>query len=195
MMLRGLIIGIAVWLPATVFTSASWGQNQPLQNRRGLDAQEKGEAASILHKFSDINTQQGSSNSARDFSGDYYPQEITKSVERFHSEAERLAIKDILAELDKKSNREILGLKLAPDVCQEIACLGISPDTVRRYVAAYADMRVADDAHQTALRNAAAAERGTLIAAAAANVSLLSLLISGLSFWRTLRSTKSALPA
>jgi hypothetical protein len=106
-----------------------------------------------------------------------------------------LAIKDILAELDKKSNREILGLKLAPDVCQEIACLGISPDTVRRYVAAYADMRVADDAHQTALRNAAAAERGTLIAAAAASVSLLSLLISGLSFWRTLRSTKSALPA
>jgi hypothetical protein len=80
-------------------------------------------------------------------------------------------------------------------MCQEIACRGVSTDTARRYVEAYSGMRVADDAYQTALRNAAAAERSTLIAAAAASVSLLSLLISGLGYWRTLRRTKSAIPA
>lgn len=56
-------------------------------------------------------------------------------------------------------------------------------------------MRVADDAYQTALRNAAAAERSTFIAAAAASVSFLSLLISALSYGRAVRSTKSAIPA
>jgi hypothetical protein len=188
-LLRGLIIGIAVSLSATVFTNVSWSQSQSsvLQKRRGIDAQEKGQAG--LSPFAKI--------LAGDTPFDIpdYDQEISKSLERLNSETERLAIKDILAELDQKSNREILALKLAPDVCQEIACRGVSPDTAHRYVEAYADKRVNDDAHQTALRNAAAAERSVLIAAMAASVSLLSLLISGLSYRRTGRNTKSAIPA
>jgi hypothetical protein len=161
MTLRGIIIGIAVCLPAMVFalTPEDW---QKLKADNPID---------------------------------FYTQEIMKSLERLKSETERLAITQIIAELDKKSYRDILGLKLAPDVCQEIACRDVSPDTVRRYVVAYADMRIADDAHQTALRNAAAAERSALIAVAAASVSLLSLLISVLSYRRTSRSTKSAIPA
>lgn len=176
MTLRRLIIGIAVWLPTTVFASASWSQSQPNRVRSSHDSY------SYLTPL--------------DFSYPTdYNEEIRKSLERLKSETERSAIGHILADLDKKSNREILGLKLAPDVCQEIACRAVSPDTARRYVEAYSGMRVADDAYQTALRNAAATERSTLIAAAAASVSLLSLLISVLSYRRTMRSTKSAMPA
>ena len=115
-------------------------------------------------------------------------------MESLKSEAERQASGPFIDELQTKSSLEIFRLKLAPDVCQQIACRALPPDTARRYVVAYADMRIAD-AHQTALRNAAAAERSTLIAAAAAGVSQLSLLISFLTFWRAVRSTKSAIPA
>jgi hypothetical protein len=122
-------------------------------------------------------------------------QEIRSSLERIALEAERLAIGPILDDLQKKSYLEILALRLAPNVCQEIACRAVPPETARRYVEAYAAERVVEDAHQTALRNAAAAERSAFFAAGAAIISLLSLSISALSYRRTLRSPKGALPA
>ena len=82
------LIGIAVWLPATVFTSPSWSQSQPdVQSRRGLEG--------AIHKFTGV--------FSPDIAEDYYPQEIRKSVERLPSEVERLAITEIIPELDKKS--------------------------------------------------------------------------------------------
>ena len=168
MMLRGLIIGIAVWIPATVFAGASWSQSQTNRVKASSG---------------------GSSSSSIDYSNTpSYTQEIRQSLERLNSGTERLAVGQILDELDTKSNREILVLKFAPDVCQEIACRAVSPDTAHRYVAAYADARVAEDAHRTALWS-------VLIAAATASVSLLSLLISVLSYRRTVRPTESATPA
>jgi hypothetical protein len=175
-MLRELIMGIAVWLPAMVFASVSWSQSQPNRVKPTTGWYDTGYGYS-------------------DYSPIDYSEEIKKSLARLNSEAERLAIDHILADLATKSSSEIFGLKLATDVCQEIACRGVSPDTAHRYVDAFADKRVSDDAHQTALRNAAAAERNTFIAAAAAGVSLLSLLVSGLSYRRTGRNTKSAIPA
>ena len=189
MTLRGIMFGVAVWVPAVVFTSAGWSQSQSdvLQNRRGLESRGDQKLSSDVgipkKRFGSSTASSGSS--ATDTFEDYYPEEFNKSLEHFHSGAERLAIKDILADLDKKSNREILSLKLAPDICQEIACQGVSPDTVRRYVAAYAEMRIADDAHDTALRNAAAAERSTLFAGAAVIISLLSFSLGALNYRRS----------
>ncbi|MDQ6867424.1 MAG: hypothetical protein M3178_03080 [Pseudomonadota bacterium] len=184
MTLRGLIIGIAVCFSATIFVSSGWSQSHPNRKR------------TTSYSYDTYTSFFPDTYGTYDYSTPVdYSQEIKKSVELLKSETERLAIGQILADLATKSSSEIFGLKLATDVCQEIACRGASPDAAHRYVAAYADKRAADDAHQTALRNAAAAEWSVVIAAAAASVSLLSLLISGLSFWRTLRNTKSAIPA
>jgi hypothetical protein len=179
MTLRGLIIGIGVWLPATLFAAASWSQGPPPKR------------VAPSYDASYDNTW-----GASDYSQPIdYSQEIRKSLERLKP-PERLVIDSILAELGKKSPGEIFSLKLeTDDVCQEIDCRGASPTTVRHYVEAYAEQRAANDAHQTALRSAAAAERSVLIAAVSVSVSLLSLLISGLSYRRAGRSTKSAIPA
>jgi hypothetical protein len=178
MTFRGIIIGIAVCFLVT----SGLGQSQPNRKRT---------TSSDYYSFYP-DTTYGTSDYTQSID---YSQEIKKSVELLKSETERAATKQITDDLDTKSNRDILALKLAPDVCQEIACRGVSTDTVRRYVVAYWDMRTADVAQQTALRNAAAAERSTLIATATASVSLLSLLISVLSYRRTVRSTKSAISA
>jgi hypothetical protein len=177
MTLRGLIIAVAVCFPAAIFVSSGWGRSQPPRQNPGY-------------------TDYGSSyyDTSTPLREDYN-EGIKKSLERLTSETERLAIGQILAELDKKSYREILALKLAPDVCQELACRAVSSTTVRHYVDAFDSMRVADDAHEAALRSSAASEWSTLIAAASASVSLLSLLISALSYRRTVRSAKSAIPA
>jgi hypothetical protein len=153
MMLRGLIIGIAVSLSATVFAGHRWSQSQPNRTDASYDT-------------------------------GYDPIEaIKKSLELLdlESKTESRAIEQILDELKKKSNRELLILKLASHLCQDIDCLGVSPDTARRYVEAFVESRLAEDTHQPALRNAAAAELSTRIAAASASVSFLSLLISVLS--------------
>jgi hypothetical protein len=126
-----------------------------------------------------------------------------KPLNAIKSIAQRSAMKEIVAVLDQKSYRQLLDLQLAPDVCQDIACQDVPPEVVRRYVAAYATTRVADDARQTALRNAATGQWSVIIAAAAATISLLSLLVSGLSYrragrfdhrqsrWRLARRTRS----
>jgi hypothetical protein len=191
MTLRGIIFGVAVWVPAAVFTSAGWSQSQSdvLQNRRAFESRANQKLSSDDWAQNAQNKRFGSSaasgGGSTDTFPDYYPEEINKSIEHFHSGAEQLAIKEILADLDKKSSREILSLKLAPDVCQEIACQGVLRDTVRRYVVEYSQMRIADDAHETALRNAAAAERSTLFAGVAVIVSLLSLLLSAFNYRRS----------
>ncbi len=78
MMLRGLMIGITVWVPAALFSSTSWGDSFSGEKL----------AAEALQELSS--------------------QTFTKSVDRLKSEKERLAIKQILAELDNKSNRDFL---------------------------------------------------------------------------------------
>lgn len=97
--LRGLIIRIAVSFPATIFLSVGWSQSQP--NRKRTTYYSELLSADTYYDTS---------------SPDYYYEGIKKSVELLKSETERSAIGQILAELDKKSNREILSLKLAPDV-------------------------------------------------------------------------------
>jgi len=166
MTLRRLIIGIAAWVPAALFSSTSWGDSFS-----GAKL-----AAEALQELSSSQT-------------------FTKSVERLKSEKERLAIKQILTELDNKSNRELLALRLTPEICEELDCRGASPNTVRRYVEAYAAERVVEDTHQTALRNANAADRSTFIAATSAIFSLVSVLISVLSYRRTARKAKATIPA
>jgi hypothetical protein len=113
-----------------------------------------------------------------------YPQEIQKSLENLKSESERAAIRQILDELDNKLPRELLRLRLAVEVCQEIACRGVSSDTVHRYVEAYTDMRRAEDLHQTGLRNAAASERSSYISAGATIISLFSFFVAVLGYRR-----------
>jgi hypothetical protein len=175
MRLRGLIVGIAVCFSATIFASSAWSKNQPNRATPPYDS-------SYTPPYDSSYTPS-------------YDQVIRKSLERL-SPPERLVIKSILTQLARKSSDEILSLKLeTEDICQEIECLGASPTTVRRYVEAYAEQRAANDAHQTALRSAAAAERSTFIAAMAAGVSFLSMLISALTYRHTLHSTKSAIPA
>jgi hypothetical protein len=184
MTLRGIIIGIAVCFSATIFVSSGWSQSHPSRKR------------TTSYSYDTYTSFFPDTYGTYDYSQPIdYSQEIKKSVESLKSEAERQASGPFIDELQTKSSLEIFRLKLAPDVCQQIACRAFSPDTARRYVVAYADMRVADDAHQTALRNAAAAERSMLIAAATASVSLLSLVISALSYRRAGRSTKSAVSA
>jgi hypothetical protein len=176
MTLRGLILGIAVCFPAMVFASSSWGQSQP--NRSSPSSTDVWTSAPIIAP-----------------EGAMEVDSIKKALDAIESVAQRSAMKEIVAVLDQKSYRQLLDLQLAPDACQDIACQDVPPDVVRRYVAAYATMRAADDARQTALRNAAAGEWSVVIAAAAACISLLSLLVSGLSYRRAGRSTKSAIPA
>ncbi|MGH6848398.1 MAG: hypothetical protein ACREC0_13475 [Methylocella sp.] len=180
MTLRGLIFGIAVWLLAAVFIDSGWAQSQSSPKSAGSDP------------GFNVGFDSGPSYNDPGFASS---EAIKKSLERVESESERLAIEQIITELDKKSNRDLLTLKLASHICQDIDCRDVSPDMVRRYFEVYAEARVAEDTHQTALRSAAAAERSTLIATVSASVSLLSLLISVLSYRRTVRSSKSALPA
>jgi hypothetical protein len=124
-----------------------------------------------------------------------YSQPIAKSLERLQSETERTALTEILGELDKKTYSEIVTLKLSPDVCQEIACRSVSTDTAKQYISAYYDMRIAEDNHDTALRNAAASERSSFVAVVNATVSLLALAVSVLGFRRARRTANSAPPA
>jgi len=119
-------------------------------------------------------------------------EDIDKAVGRLNSLVERSAIREIFSELDKKSYREILFLKLAPDICQEIECRGAAPDTVRHYVEGYSQERVAADNHETAMRSAAASERSGLIAIASAALSFVSLLISMLAFLRPVHGATTA---
>jgi hypothetical protein len=169
MALRGLVIGIIVWVSAALIPSVSLGG--------GVFSGEK-LATEALQELSQTVTQS-----------------ITESTKHLKSEKERSAIKQILAELDNKSNRELLTLRLTPQICEELDCRGASSNTVRRYVEVYAAARITEDTLQTALRNAEAAERSTFIAATSASVSLVSVFISILSYRRTVRSAKSAMPA
>jgi hypothetical protein len=189
MTLRGIIIGVAVCLPATVFASASWSQSQP---NRATHSYVPPYDATYMPPYDATYVPSYDAS---------YDTEIRKSLERLNP-SERSVIVSILAELGKKSPGDILRLKLETDVCQEIDCRGVSPTTARHYVEAYAEKRIADDTHQTALRSAAAAERNAAaaesnkhIAEAALGFSFLSLLISFLTFWRKSFSTKNAISA
>jgi hypothetical protein len=122
----------------------------------------------------------------------YYP--INQSIDRLTSTVERSAIPKILVELNNKTYLELASLKLAPDVCREIACLGASTETVRRYVEEYSAMRIAADNHETAVRSAAASETSIGIALASAGIAFFALLISGATFWRAGRLQGTAAP-
>jgi hypothetical protein len=111
MTLRRLIM-IAVCLPATVFVSSGWGQGPPPKR--------VAPASDTISAFQPYDNGWGDYSTPIDYS-----QEIKKSVELLKSETERSGIKQITDELDTKSNRDILALTLAPDVCQEIACRGV----------------------------------------------------------------------
>ncbi|ARN80402.1 hypothetical protein B1812_04135 [Methylocystis bryophila] len=182
MTMRGLMIGIAVWLPAMVFVSVGWGQSKP--NRVKPSYVPPYDATYVPS-----------------YDATYYPDygpEIRKSLERLNP-PERFVIESILAELATKSREEIFRLKLETDeVCQEIDCRGASPIRVGHYIEAYAEQRATDDARQNALRNAGAAERSAAaaesnkqIAEVALGFSFLSLLISFLTFWRASSGAKS----
>lgn len=211
MTLRGLIIGIAVWLPATVFAGTSWSESQPpkrVKPATGWYDTGSGYSYDYSYPYGTSTYSPGtdyygfSPDTFTSYSPDDYNAEIKKSAELLKSEAERQASGPFIDELQTKSSLEVFRLKLAPDVCQQIACRALSPDTARKYIEQFEVLRVAQDRQNTTQRSAAAAERSaaaaesnTHIAEAALGFSFLSLLISFLAYWRMSRSTKSAMPA
>jgi hypothetical protein len=193
MTLRRLVIGSIVWIPATPFVSASWSQGQPNRTKSAKG----GYSYDYSYGFSDF-----SPDTFTSFYPDEYNAEIKKSLTLLRSEAERQASGQFITELQKKSSLEIFRLKHATDLCQQIACLALSPDKAREYIAEFQTIRDADDRQNisqrsvaAAERSAAAAESNTHIAEAALGFSFLSLLISALTFWRTSSTTKSAIAA
>ncbi len=193
MVLWGVMIGVAVWLSAALFVGDGFCQNKPNTGHRTDKAIPSYDAV-YTPEFYSVYTPDFRSTYTPNYTS-YYSPEIQKSIESLKSESERSAVRKIIEDLDLKPSNEIFRLTLpAIDVCQEIACLGVSSDKVKGYVEAYWEKRKADEANAIARRSAAAEELNALIAAAALCISLVSLLLSALGYRHTVRSAKSTGP-
>jgi hypothetical protein len=118
MTLRGLIIiGIAVCL-ATIFVSSGWGQSQP---KRSPD--------STYYDVSVPVAPEGAMEVSAEFK---------KYLDTLESTVQRMAMKEIVADLDRESYPQLLALQLnltvERDVCQLLACRDIPTDVVRSYI-------------------------------------------------------------
>ena len=191
MTLRGLIIGIAVCLLVEAIALFGWHQlGRNLQSEFVYDT-----FSPDTKMFYSPDTPSGDGSYAYPMNPGYtdYSKDIKAAVAAIKSEKERVAVDQIFDELEKKTYREIVDLKVASNVCQEIACGALSSNTAHQAVENYYDMRIAVDAHNTAMRNAAAAERSSFIAFASATIAFFALTVSGLSFRLAHRGARSAL--
>lgn len=121
-----------------------------------------------------------------------YTSGIKKSVAQLKSEVDRIAIPQIMEDLSTKDTLEILRVKFASDICQEVSCRGAAPETVKKFVEEYSSARAVEDSHNVALRNAAATERNGLFTLGAGVVALFSLFLGVLNFRQNLRGNKRA---
>jgi hypothetical protein len=105
---------------------------------------------------------------------------LGQAASQLPSETDRIAIPQIRTQLQKMDYYTLLQLKLLPptDVCQQIACLEASPDTVHRYVESYLSVRIADDNHRIAEANSATAVNSEWISIGSLFVAFFALLVS-----------------